>query len=573
MSKLPPSWKEVLLGEIASTTSGIGFPKHYQGESNGDLGFYKVGDISKAVLEYKGQLSNPQHKVSFEIAKKLKGTPITAGATVFAKIGEAIKLNRRAIVTNECLIDNNVMAVKAELDELDQYLYLYLRTQDFTELSRATTVPSLRKGDIETLVVPLPPLNESKRIADKLDRVLARVDACRDRLDRIPAILKRFRQSVIAAAVSGQLTEEWRYSNPGIGSGEEQIKSDHAAKALMLKTDSALAKKKSSANADVDYEYIFDIPETWAFTSWGKLTEWITYGFTRPMPSATSGMKLVTAKDVQYFSLQISEAGHTTTEAFELLSDKDRPCKGDLLITKDGTIGRAALVTTDEPFCINQSVAVCWLRSTSMNKQYLELVANAEFTQRFVFDKAKGMAIQHLSITDFAQAPIPVPPPVEQNEIVRRVESLFAYADRLEARYHTARAQVEKLTPALLAKAFRGELVPQDPNDEPASELLARIQASRATEIPKKNRKPTSGKSIRAPKETTSMTKSRQDDDVKNQAYLAGHLKLLGGSAAVELLFKAAELPVADFYKQLAWEVEQGLVIDKTTVLEAASAA
>ena len=65
----------------------------------------------------------------------------------------------------------------------------------------------------------------------------------------------------------------------------------------------------------------------------------------------------------------------------------------------------------------------------------------------------------------------------EQTEIVHRVESLFAYADRLEARYTAARGQVEKLTPALLAKAFRGELVPQDPNDEPASELLARIAA------------------------------------------------------------------------------------------------
>lgn len=79
-----------------------------------------------------------------------------------------------------------------------------------------------------------------------------------------------------------------------------------------------------------------------------------------------------------------------------------------------------------------------------------------------------------------------IPPLEEQTEIVRRVESLFAYADRLEARYNAARTQVEKLTPALLAKAFRGELVPQDPSDEPASELLARIAASKAAEPPKK---------------------------------------------------------------------------------------
>jgi type I restriction enzyme S subunit len=74
---------------------------------------------------------------------------------------------------------------------------------------------------------------------------------------------------------------------------------------------------------------------------------------------------------------------------------------------------------------------------------------------------------------------VALPPIDEQHEIVRRVEVLFAYADRLEARYTAARAQVERLTPALLAKAFRGDLVPQDPNDEPASVLLERIRATR----------------------------------------------------------------------------------------------
>jgi hypothetical protein len=76
--------------------------------------------------------------------------------------------------------------------------------------------------------------------------------------------------------------------------------------------------------------------------------------------------------------------------------------------------------------------------------------------------------------------PISLPPAEEQTEIIRRVESLFAFADRLEARYKASRARVERLTPALLAKAFRGELVPQDPNDEPASVLLERIRTARA---------------------------------------------------------------------------------------------
>jgi type I restriction enzyme S subunit len=77
---------------------------------------------------------------------------------------------------------------------------------------------------------------------------------------------------------------------------------------------------------------------------------------------------------------------------------------------------------------------------------------------------------------------VPVPSTEEQTEIVRRVEELFAYADRIETRYQAARARIDKLTPAILAKAFRGELVPQNPDDEPASVLLERIQASRAAD-------------------------------------------------------------------------------------------
>jgi type I restriction enzyme S subunit len=92
---------------------------------------------------------------------------------------------------------------------------------------------------------------------------------------------------------------------------------------------------------------------------------------------------------------------------------------------------------------------------------------------------AKGVAYTGINIEDLRTLPLKLPLKDEQVEIVRRVATLFAFADRLEARLQTAQTASERLTPALLAKAFRGELVPQDPNDEPASELLRRLQADR----------------------------------------------------------------------------------------------
>ncbi|MFQ6557043.1 restriction endonuclease subunit S [Pseudomonas sp. Lb2C1-1] len=352
-----------------------------------------------------------------------------------------------------------------------------------------TTVQSIDSEKLGAFPFPLAPADEQIRIAQKLDELLAQVDTLKARIDAIPTLFKRFRQSVLAAAVSGRLTEEWRKQNQSTGTGEDVIKNDRLAKLALLNEQPELKKKKSSVQSDIDESYLFEIPESWCFTTWGKISEWITYGFTRPMPKSESGKKLLTAKDVQRFELELIDCGLTTTEAFEALSDKDKPIKGDLLITKDGSIGRAALVKTEEDFCINQSVAVCWLRSTTMNKRYLELLSNSDFTQRFVRDKAQGMAIQHLSIIDFAKCPIPVPSNTEQDEIVRRIEQLFAFADQLETTVASAKSRIGHLTQSILAKAFRGELVPQDPNDEPASVLLERIQTQRAALKAKRGRK------------------------------------------------------------------------------------
>jgi type I restriction enzyme S subunit len=111
--------------------------------------------------------------------------------------------------------------------------------------------------------------------------------------------------------------------------------------------------------------------------------------------------------------------------------------------------------------------------------QYLAAVLRAPATQRWLHAHYRGIDMPGLNLADVRQTPIPVPSKTEQAEIVRRVEILFEYADRLEVRLATAESAVERLTPALLDKAFRGELLPQDPADEPASELLNRLHAHR----------------------------------------------------------------------------------------------
>ena len=121
----------------------------------------------------------------------------------------------------------------------------------------------------------------------------------------------------------------------------------------------------------------------------------------------------------------------------------------------------------------------------------------------------------------------------------------------------------------MLSKAYQGKLVPQNPKDEPASELVQRIKLINSVQAVRAKRVRTTDSAF-VPKKTigeNNMTKSRNDDDVKNQPYLASHLLNLGGHAYAETLFKVADLPVADFYKQLAWEVKQGMVVDNNISL------
>jgi type I restriction enzyme S subunit len=166
---------------------------------------------------------------------------------------------------------------------------------------------------------------------------------------------------------------------------------------------------------------------------------------------------------------------------------------------------------------------------------------------------------------------IPVAPLPEQREILSQLSFNFDWLQSMLAEYSEAATLLPKLDQALLAKAYHGELVPQDPRDEPASELLARIRATRGEQPNRRRaRKPRSDIVPRAPRERAAMTKSRYDNDVRNKPYLADLLRQTAASGSVDDLFKRADLTVADFYKQLKWEVDSGHILDKKERLEAA---
>jgi type I restriction enzyme S subunit len=194
-------------------------------------------------------------------------------------------------------------------------------------------------------------------------------------------------------------------------------------------------------------------------------------------------MPIITAKNVTNGHIDFSNTRKTTRTAFEQLSPKDKPQQGDLLVTKDGTIGRSAVVNAGQDFCVNQSVAVVWPSSQQLNRGFLRLAVESPAMQKRIHSKARGVAIQHLSITDFGKMPVPLPPFAEQNAIVDRVETHLSILQHANVIASLAEQRAFQLRESILRKAFAGQLLAQDPADEAASILLAQI-ASRLAKPP-----------------------------------------------------------------------------------------
>lgn len=329
----------------------------------------------------------------------------------------------------------------------------YFNAKTFFYFLKAVELPDRGYGRhfqyLRESEIPLPPLAEQVRIADKLDALLARVEAGRERLERVPKLLNRFRQSVLSAAVSGELTREWR--------------------------------------GDVDAEW-----EASTLSQCGLVSGGLTKNSKRhELPLKRPYLRVA---NVQTNRLELSDVGEIGLTQQEW--DKTALKANDLLIVEgNGSLehlGRVSIWSGEVENCSHQNHLIRW-RSTSQNARYvLYFLLSPEGRDLIVNIASTTTGLYTLSISKVSAIPIQLPPLPEQAEIVRRVESLFAIADRIEAKYAAALSSFDRLTPALLAKAFRGELVPQDPNDEPASVLLERIQVQRAEEggAAKRVRKP-----------------------------------------------------------------------------------
>ncbi|HHZ6872717.1 TPA: restriction endonuclease subunit S [Pseudomonas aeruginosa] len=324
---------------------------------------------------------------------------------------------------------------------INKFVFYYLNQFDYQGYVNGGTRLKLTQANMRMIPVPLPPLAEQTRIAQKLDELLAQVDTLKARIDGIPALLKRFRQSVLAAAVSGRLTEEWRIERA--------------------------------------------LPEFFEVELGHLIKEGPQNGLYKPSSAYGSGVKIIridgfySGEITDWERLRLLEVDQRELEAWGIR-------EGEILINRVNSIeylGKCALVrSVPEPTVFESNIMRMSLKRDLVHPEYLMRFLSSEIGRRKLIAKAKH-AVNQASINqgDVKACKVPLPSVEEQTEIVRRVKQLFAFADQLEAKVASAKSRIDLLTQSILAKAFRGELVPQDPNEEPASVLLERIKTQRAT--------------------------------------------------------------------------------------------
>ena len=361
-------------------------------------------------------------------------------------------------------------------------LYYYIKAPSFLnqkdELTTGSTQEALTDTKSAELTIPLPPLNEQKRIVVKLDAIIPRIDSVKTRLNKVPALIKRFRQSVLTAAVTGKLTEKWREEHPDVESAEvllEKIRKTHIDLYKQKKT----SKPKEPTAID-ENENKYDVDITW---KWCRLSQVTLKMSTGPFGSSLhksdyvpDGIPVINPTNIINVNLVPSDKMMISQTTLKRLS-KYSLFENDIVIARRGDLSKCGIVTKNE---------VGWLCGTGsfflkigINSIYFRLFYVSDFCQTELNADAIGTTMANLNQKVLANTPFPLPPLEEQKEIVRQVDKLFALADKLETHYQNAKFSIDKLSQSVLAKAFRGELVPQDPNDEPAEKLLERIMVEK----------------------------------------------------------------------------------------------
>ena len=353
-------------------------------------------------------------------------------------------------------------------------------------------------GEFEILI---PPPLEQHRIVAKIEELSSELDKGIESLKAARAKLNIYRQAVLKHAFEGKLTEQWREENKDKLETPEQlltrIKQEREARyeqqlqkwKAAVKTWEAegkpgkkpsMPKKVKDANSVPSTDSLGALPTDWRWITVSEIADLVTDG-THYTPNYTnSGVPFISVKDIRHGKVNFDDCKFISRDEHDALIQRCHPEAGDLLITKSGTIGRLAIVP-DKEISLFVSVALVKMQSAQayISSRWLRYAFEHHIMGLNIDQQIKGGVLKNYHLEDLRLAILPFCGVREQEELVRQVEKKFSVLEELETALDQQLVRADAMRQSILKRAFSGQLVPQDPHDEPASVLLDRIRAER----------------------------------------------------------------------------------------------
>ncbi|RPG43735.1 MAG: hypothetical protein CBC34_006185 [Hyphomicrobiaceae bacterium TMED74] len=407
-------------------------------------------------------------------------------------------------------------------DDLDiDYWAHFLRFKKLGQLDQSTAVPSLSRDNYSRLQAPVPPTNEQTRIVEKIDELFSDIEAGEKALETARALVKRYRQSVLKSAVTGEMTADWRAANIDRLKAEGKTGANllvdvlkkrraawEAAEVAKMEAKGKLPKDEKWKNkykepAAPDTSELPELPEGWVWGSLEQIVSEFGNGLSKAPNDDLPGQPILRISAVRPLAVDPLDVRSYQVGENEVV-DGYRVREGDLLFTRyNGSPhlvgvcgqfrGKQQVLHPDKVIKARPLMGLC--------SSYLEMALNTSESRSYVKRNIKTTAGQHgIAGADLKLVPIPIAPLEEQYRLVEIFEEAKSQADASENWCVDCSRQAAALRQSILKSAFSGELVPQDQRDESASSLLRRIGKDVVADRPASR----SIQSKRKPKPTTS---------------------------------------------------------------------
>lgn len=518
---LPSGWIMAPLSEFAAINPPLG-----RCIINDDIQVTFVP--MRAVEAEGGGMARPEARSYREVKKGY--TAFLSSDVIMAKITPCMENGKIAVVPevpgDVCFGSTEFHVVRAEKGIQPRWISQFLLQHEVRRAAQRQMTGGVGQmrvpaAFLESLSLPVPPSAEQSRIADALDELFSDLDAGVTALERVLEKLKLYRASVLKAAVEGTLTAEWRSKNFQTEPASELLKRILVERRRRWEEDQLAKFKVKGQEPPKDWKIKYkeplapdiaclpSLPEDWTWCSGDQLFWFITSG-------SRGWAKYYTDKGSLFIRMGNLDHGSIKLDLTEIQRVSPPPSaeglrtqveQKDILISITADVGMVALVPDDiEEAYINQHVALARPAIPDTGPLMAWYLAGPSGQKRLK-DLQRGATKVGLGLDDIRNVVIPLPPVAEQEAIIEAVEDQLSVIDHLEAELEAKLKTSQSLCQSILNHAFTGQLVPQDPKDEPVSELLKRIaeeRAARAKEVaaakrPSKDRKsPRSGHRMRA---------------------------------------------------------------------------